>query len=245
LKGQIKEKDFSILKNYAVPKLSSYGVLALDCKDDVSATLAWISRALVSRFEGAVVPLCYPDTHFGPDVVFFMHTDNYKDNRFVASQIKLKNQVNEAAALRTVVPELFYHNNRDVASKMVPYSMSPEDAATWSTLKASLFESDREPCKLGLQTRSKKISSPTATKKRKREIIRFIIQYPANKTASATQGPVAFAEYKSCGDKRICKQHDLLVTIDGNNVHELFDAEGVGILKLVKDQVSKNRATES
>jgi hypothetical protein len=112
LKAQLKPGDLGDLQEYAVPQWSTYGVLALDCKQNVKGTIAWIESALVARFEGAVAPFCYPDTHFGPDVVFFMHTRDYKNNRFVASQIKLKFVLSQAEALQTVVPDMFYHYDR-------------------------------------------------------------------------------------------------------------------------------------
>jgi len=107
LASQLKD-DLGDLEHYTVPKYSSYGVLALDCKTSL-ATMEWIKRAMASRFEGLVEPFCYPGTKFGPDVVFLMGTSSYDNFRFVASQAKLKNPVNEAEVLRTVVPELFYH----------------------------------------------------------------------------------------------------------------------------------------
>jgi hypothetical protein len=105
--------------------------------------------------------------------------------------------------------------------------MTAEDERTWSDVKDQLFNSDTE-------TRSSKEMLPTQTKKRKREIFRFIIQYPAEKTASANPGRVGFKEYGSCKEKCNCEQHDLLVTIDGKNARTLFVSDGVQIFDLAK-----------
>jgi hypothetical protein len=87
----------------AVPKWSSYGVLALKCNTSPD-TVQWIAKAMQSRFEGLTVPFCYPDNLFGPDVVFLMWTSSYEDFRFVASQIKLKRNLSQVEAPRTVWP---------------------------------------------------------------------------------------------------------------------------------------------
>ena len=34
-------------------------------------TIKWINDSLDARFEGTVVPFCYPDTLIGPDVFFY------------------------------------------------------------------------------------------------------------------------------------------------------------------------------
>jgi hypothetical protein len=70
------------------------------------------------------------------------------------------------------------------------------------------------------RTRSAKAKAPT--KKRKREMVRFVVQYPSEKTASAEPGPVAFSDYKTCESGCNCEMHDLLVTIDVNNANDLL-----------------------
>uniref|UniRef100_A0A7S2XMP4 Uncharacterized protein n=1 Tax=Attheya septentrionalis TaxID=420275 RepID=A0A7S2XMP4_9STRA len=232
--SQLKENVDALekLKGYTVPKWSSYGVLALKC-DKSSATMGWIDRAMASRFEGLVEPFCYPDTLFGPDVVFLMRSPDYKDFRFVASQAKFKNSVNQAEALRTLVPKLFYHQSR----KANPvYSLKDEELETWLKLEKKLFwmEIDESPVVGFHSTRSRSAKAKAPTKKRKREMVRFVVQYPSVMTSSAKPGPVAFSEYKTCESGCNCKMHDLLVTIDVNNANDLLGKDSAAILKLVK-----------
>jgi hypothetical protein len=79
--SQLKENVDALeeLKGYTVSKWSSYRVLALKC-DTSLATMGWIDRAIMdSQLEGLVEPFCYPDTLFGPDVVFLMRLPDYKE----------------------------------------------------------------------------------------------------------------------------------------------------------------------
>jgi hypothetical protein len=194
---------------------------------------------MASRFEGLVAPFCYPDTLFGPDVVFLMRTPGYSEFRFVASQAKFKNNVNQAEALRTLVPELFYRHSRQ--TKPV-YSLDGKELETWLKVEEKLFGMviDESPVVGCRSTRSKSAmaKAKAPTKKRKREIIRFIIQYPAPKTTSANPGRVAFAKFKSCKPRCSCDQHDFLVTIDVDNANEILGEGGADILELVKTSSS-------
>jgi hypothetical protein len=158
----------------------------------------------------------------------------YNEFRFVASQAKFKNSVNQVEALRTLVPELFYRQSRQ--AKPV-YSLKGEELETWLKLEKKLFrmEIDENPVVGCHSTRSQSAKAKAPTKKRKREMVRFVVQYPSEKTASAKPGPVAFSGYKNtCKSGCKCAKHDLLITIDGDNVNDLLGEGGADILKLVK-----------
>ncbi|KAG7337312.1 hypothetical protein IV203_030143 [Nitzschia inconspicua] len=221
----------SSLVDFMVPEWSSYGVLATRCGEKPAATIAWINAAVKARFEGAVAPFCFPDTLFGPDVAFLMRTHDWSDFRFVALQAKLKLKLNQAEALRTVVPALFYHENRD--SKP---SSSLKDAqlhSLWKKAEEDLFGIEQ----VDITPEGKNQVSMTG-RKRKRDMVRVMVQYPADKTKSANPGPIPHNVYrtkKQCKEGKCnCPEHDHLITINVNNSKELFGPKGVELLKLVE-----------
>jgi len=111
LHDQLNHHGGSVLKDCCVSKRSSYGVLAIKCKDCVS-TIKWIEAATSARFEGKVPPLCYPDSLMGPDLIFLMW--NKTHTRFIAvlSQAKYRQAFNHLSALRTITPSLLCHEKR-------------------------------------------------------------------------------------------------------------------------------------
>jgi hypothetical protein len=221
----------SYLQNYKVPEWSSYGVLATKCKDP-SGTIAWINAVMESRFEGAVPPFCFPDNMFGPDVVFLLRNRSWDEFRLVAIQAKLKKHLNQAQALRTVVPELFYHQNRGKNPSSSLKEKSLQDS--WNTAEKKLFGIE-DILITGRSTRAS-VAQPTR-RKRNRDMVRVVVQYPAEQTASANPGPIAFTKYKAtkdCNGKCDCLLHDNLIVVDGQNAEALFGSTGVKILSLVK-----------
>jgi hypothetical protein len=221
----------SYLQNYKVPEWSSYGVLATKCEDP-SGTIAWINAVMESRFEGAIPPFCFPDNMFGPDVVFLLRNRSWDEFRLVAIQAKLKKHLNQAQALRTVVPELFYHQNRGKNPSSSLKEKSLQDS--WNTAEKKLFGIE-DILITGRSTRAS-VAQPTR-RKRNRDMVRVVVQYPAEQTASANPGPIAFTKYKAtkdCNGKCDCLLHDNLIVVDGQNAEALFGSTGVKILSLVK-----------
>jgi len=231
LANQLKA-NYGDLKYYKVPKLSSYGVVAFMCKtsDD---TIKWIERASKSRLEGQVEPFCYPDQLFGPDLVFLMWTSTYNDFRFVAAQVKLKNGDKTAAALRTLVPELFYRNNRILGAKGSSCSLKGDALKDWEDLEERFFQYERSTGAADTTQGSARNQAPI--RKRKRGIVRFVVQYPAELTKSARPGPVHFSNYKALNaDEFNDATFDRLVSVDKRNIVMLLGEEGLAILKAVK-----------
>jgi hypothetical protein len=236
LRSQVGQ-DSSLVNFMLVPEWSSYGVLAMKCKGP-SDTIEWINAAVHARFEGAVAPFCFPDTLFGPDVVFLMRTRAWGDFRFVALQAKLKYELNQAEALRTVVPEFFYREKR--ANSKPPSSLKDDKLrGLWEKTEKDLFgieQVDMTPERK--VSKGAKVQKQTG-RKRKRDMVRVLVQYPAERTASANPGPIAENAYKTkneCQTSGVCqcRLHDHLITIDVRNSEELFGPEGVQLLKLVK-----------
>jgi hypothetical protein len=168
-----------------------------------SATIAWINAAVKARFKGAVAPFCFPDTLFGPDVAFLMRTHAWDDFRFVALQAKLKFKLNQAEALRTVVPELFYHENRD--SK--PSSSLKDDTcmSLWKKAEEDLFGIEQVDITPERRTQVSKVQAQTG-RKQKRDMVRVLVQYPARKQSLQNPGPIAENVYKM---KKQCKERKM------------------------------------
>ncbi|CAB9498560.1 expressed unknown protein [Seminavis robusta] len=75
--------------------------------------MEWINDATSSAFEGQVPPFCLPDVYIGPDVIFLLWDILYTTHVSVISQVKLRNDLNQMQALRTIMPALLYYENRD------------------------------------------------------------------------------------------------------------------------------------
>lgn len=191
--------------------MSSYGVLALDCKGNISDTICWIESATSAQFEGQVAPFCYPDNHFGPDVLFLMWNDDYSEFRTCLSQAKFRKELNQMAALRTLVPEWLYHENRDNDDMRDRSSKLPDELwSKWKVAETKLITNGR-PC------------------------LRLMVQYPAESTASANPGSVprdVASPRQGKGKKR--KHDDCLATVSGRNGGDLFGVDTLAVLDFLK-----------
>jgi hypothetical protein len=101
--------------------------------------------------------------------------------------------------------------------------LKDKELETWLKLKNKLFwmEIDKSPVVSVHSTRSQSANAKAKapTKKQKRKMVRFVVQYPLEMTSSAKPGPVAaFSNYKMCESGCNCKMHNLLVTMNVNNV---------------------------
>lgn len=230
-----RQKQVALMKQAAVPKWSSYGVMAVDTRSNVLGTIKWIKDSLDARFDGTVAPFCYPDTYFGPDLMFMMRTPAYDYYLFVASQAIFKNDASQLEALRTVLPRLFYHQDRENNGGLHK-NLAEEEKNAWVKVEEKLFEMDAlkdgtERCK----RRGDDPAQPAA--KRTRGIVRFVVQY-ANLTSNGAAGPAAFDSVTAedtCSSSCKCQKHDLLITIDSQSADELLGKDGQQLLRLVKE----------
>lgn len=230
---------------FDVPKWTSYGVLVLDVRGDVSKALTWVQQSMAARFEGTIAPFCYPDTKIGPDVLFFLRTYQYYF-RLVASQVKFRNEADQLHALRTITPEKFYYQERGFAEKLNT-TLTAEQKQLWKSIKATLFKEQEtsSPIDTGGRRRTKRnkesqLANPPVVKRRRRtnQVIRFVIQY-ADATASAIPGPIAFGhEQNKCKPGCACTKHDVLVCIDRKNADTLLGSGGARMMELVKKQAN-------
>lgn len=165
LKSQLGDTVVS-LDGYAVSCRSSYGVLAVQCKTP-SETIQWIDEAANSTFEGQVVPFCYPDAAFGPDLIFMLRNTLYCCCVFAISQAKYRNDIKQLEALRTIAPFLLYHQSRGKENQQLSTLISSDDVLKkrWEEVRPKL---------VGV----------------KRGCVRFMVQYPCDKTRSATPGVI-------------------------------------------------------
>jgi hypothetical protein len=175
----------SAVKGFSVSSRTAYGVLACDCKDSIDSTIAWVNRSTCVRFDGQVPPFCYPDDHFGPDVLFLLWNDSFEDFCPVLCQAKFKNKIgSQPDALQTIVPELLYHQRRGKRDQKRSTALNDVQWHAWERAQATLLG-----CNAG-------------SNKRKREVVRFMVQYPAKSTSAARSGPVAFGEPTACISKK-------------------------------------------
>jgi hypothetical protein len=184
------------------------------------------------RFDGQIPPFLYPDDHFGPDLVFLLRNKSFKEFYPVLCQVKFSNNVDQPHALRTIVPELLYFQNRDPGVKKskpkptISASLSVEQLEAWTMARSGLLQCD------------------ATGKKRRQGVIRFMVQYPSKSTRSARPGTVAVGEYAVCEKPCTHKCHlDGLVTIDGANAGTLFGDNGDVTLEFLQ-RVKKKRIFE-
>jgi len=213
VKRQLKNQygfDKFFDSSYSVSSRSSYGVLAVDCKGDIAGTINWIDSAVSARFEGLVAPFCYPDDHFGPDVLFLMWNEEYTKFRAVLTQGKFRTRFNQLDALRTLVPEWLYNENRDKPTKRKRSSKMNENLwKAWEEAKAKLVGNSK-PC------------------------LRLMVQYPANATKPAAPGRFHEDDVAPCEDASCKRNHDWLATVSGDNGGELFGEKTARVLKRLK-----------
>jgi hypothetical protein len=115
---------------------SSYGVLAVRCTT-AEQVMDWLRASIDSTLDGQVAPFCFPDEKMGPDLLFFLRDPNDWDSwRLTMWQHKFSNATNQAAAMRTVDPDLLYHEKRDTS----PVSALEGDSLNaWETIRTELF----------------------------------------------------------------------------------------------------------
>jgi hypothetical protein len=197
-------------EGYLVSAGSSYGVLALDCKGDIARTIEWIESAASAQFEGLVPPFCYADDNFGPDVMFLMWNNEYTEFRTALAQAKLRKEINQLEALRTLVPKWLYHESRSNNAKRSS-KVNDELWEKWKIAEAKLIRDDI-PC------------------------LRLMVQYPANRTSSAEPGPIHDDNAKRCSGGMGCKRkHDcLLAVVCGMNGGDLFGNKTLDVLEHLK-----------
>lgn len=196
-----------MLSEFRVCAGSAYGVLAVDCTDNIDATIKWIEDSTSASFEGQVVPFCYPDKHFGPDLLFLMWNDLCTKFCSCLSQAKFKEDLNETDALRTITPSLLYHENRGKKGQRVSRFLKQGPKARWEQVKPKLI-GETHGC------------------------LRLIVQYPCHEKLSARPGIIRdeFStvaeskkadkqEQKKCGQKR---KYGWLSTVSGDNASDFF-----------------------
>eukprot|EP00978_Attheya_sp_CCMP212_P019009 scaffold52711_cov63-Attheya_sp.AAC.2 len=220
-----------ILKDFWVSSRSSYGVLALDCKTDINATIKWIEDATAATFEGQVPPFCYPDTSIGPDLMFLLWNERYTNYIPTISQAKFRKCLNQMEALRTITPSLLYCENRGKVTPGLSNGLKTNDALNrrWEAVKPKLVGQEHG-------------------------CVRFMVQYPCNQTLSAKPGvleddmvttaksldstaaPSATDGSTEPNVTTIKRKRKLgwLATVSKDNASQLFQGDGLKVLKALK-----------
>ena len=211
IQNNVKEQDFSVLKSFEVSQRSSYGVVCVDARQNIKKTIEWMTAIWNSTFEGQVPPFCYPDVHFGPDLMFFLRNlEDYKDFRACLLQSKYVTDVgNQQDALRTLVPDVLHCESRGKEGKQKFSGKIDQDLAEkWRDLKDQLV-CDERPC------------------------LRLLVQMPAKPSSSASTGVVASGATGPIPTKK-GKKRDWMIVIDDNEAGELFSAKSADLVRLLK-----------
>jgi hypothetical protein len=187
---------------------SAYGLLAVNC-ESMSDTWDWIERSTDTqslRFENQVPPFCFPDNACGPDLLFLLWNQEFTEYQPVLCQAKFRKKVDQVKAIRTIIPELLYHEKRD----------TPASTTLCSVLKKNVSLKNRWDA---IRNRLLNIEGGT----RKRKVVRFMVQYPAKITHAVDPGTVCFGRYNTCPPEDECTHgKDYLVSIGPGNASSLF-----------------------
>ena len=200
---------------YRISKISSYGVMAKKC--NINETLDWIEKAINATIEGSVPPFCLPDNAFGPDAMTLMFNSAYTTFRTALVQSKFSTDVSQPAALRTIVPDWLYLQNRDETPK-----------------RSKMLSDDQWTRFEGLKQRL--VGDP---------VLRCLVEYPAAATStSITRGSKHRTSFAPCAvPKGTCNDiHDWQITYDGEENENLFSRKTMELLELHKG-VAKKRKT--
>ena len=208
------------LQDFFVSSRSAYGILAVDCKDSIKSTIEWIEAATKATFEGQVAPFCYPDDHFGPDLMFLMWNYFYTEFVTAISQAKFKLSVKQAEALRSMTPSLFYKEQRGKEKEAVSAALVRAGLVDrWEKVKPNIISNNGKGC------------------------LRLMIQYPCDAISCADPGTIEDDEYKVSkkkpGQTRRGKKRGWLATVSGNNASDLFEGDAIEIMNIIKDSAEK------
>lgn len=214
LQAQQEASEYEVLSKFRVSARSAYGVLAIDCKTDISATIKWIEDAASASFEGQVAPFCYPDNFMGPDLLFLMWNQGHTEFVGCLSQAKYRKDINLTGALRTIMPSLLYHENRGKKDECLTGMLQGDLKTRWEKVKPKLIGSTYG-------------------------CVRLMVQYPCHKKETAVPGIVEDDDCSApkpgtapkAGTKR---KHGWLSTISKDNAAVFFDRNGLDVLNILK-----------
>jgi hypothetical protein len=245
LKAQL-QSDIGDYGEFSVPRVSSYGVLARDCSEDIDGTLKWLRSSMMARFEGTVPPFCFPDIAIGPDMLFVLRTTLFQ-KRLAVVQGKFKYKINQIGALRTIVPNLFYHEQQHLGANASAASvMNQSQRAEWSKIETDLFRMVEEEAEES-NKRETRSNNKTVKRKRKEEVVRVMVQFPATRTQAAKPGWVPFeVEQGTC--KHESSKHDeqdAFLIIDGDNAETLFGEHSTQLLAHIKRRRNEENGKET
>ncbi|KAG7370824.1 hypothetical protein IV203_019394 [Nitzschia inconspicua] len=201
--------------SYSVSLKSCYGVIAKSCKGAIGDTIAWIESATSAKFEGTVPPFCLPDDQFGPDVICLMWDAGHTKFRPLLAQAKFSVCVAQCEALRTLVPDWLYHQNRKDDTKR---------------MKSDKVDSDRwdQWCNV----RDKLVGQ---------QCVRLLIQYPSLASKSSNSGFCHRNSIDLCTENKCSERHDWLFTIDLKYAESFFGDDLASVLEYLKPQNKRQR----
>jgi len=202
---------------YSISKISSYGVIAKKC--NIDETLDWVEKATNTTIEGSVPPFCLPDNSFGPDTMLLMFDSVYATFRTALVQSKFRSDVSQPDALRTLVPDWLYHQNRD----KTPIKSQRVSQGQWNRF---------------LKLQQQLVGKP---------LLRCLIEFPA--AATKTSLPSASIHKNGitpCSTNGSCQEaHDWQLTFDGEESNSLFSPETIAFLEHYKGEAKKRKITVS
>ena len=208
------------LKSYRVSTMSSYGVLAVSCKDSIEETIRWLKRATSPfQFEGQVPPFCYPDDHFGPDLIFLLWDKTFQNYLVCLAQAKFREDFNQSSALRSITPSLLYFENRDRKKNTEPRpskKLNEDLQNSWAEVKPRVVGGDKG-------------------------CLRLMVQYPSyqKETAKPSPGMLADDEFMVPNPARKKQKTEpklgWLSTISKENADGFFNGDAFAVFNVLKE----------
>lgn len=226
------------LKDHQVSYRSSYGVLVRKCSTRQD-TMEWINDATSSAFEGQVPPFCLPDAHIGLDLIFLLWDILYTTDVSIISQVKLRNDLNQMQALRTITPALLYYENRDSYKRKKKNGGRGQPQSKKEAL-SKVITSDESLTASWEAARPKLVGNENVC-------VCFMVQYPCHKSQSAAPGVLEDDKVKVLKEdkagapvtkrrkKSDCRKLGWLVTVNKGTAKSFFDEKTMRYLNAAKD----------
>ena len=200
---QEQVKPVNLFEGFRVSDKSSYGILVRSCKDSVRDTLEWITEAANATIEGMVPPFCWPDKYFGADALTLLWNEAYTEYRSLLSQMKFRENFSMPEALATLVPDRLYMDHKHIPNSRHSGDEPPKKKAR--TLNVNVPKEDWE--------RVRSIVTPP-----NQPCLRFLVQYPKQKSKLANPGPRHKDSIDICEDCNCnASQHDFQIVVAGGS----------------------------
>ena len=127
---------------------------------------------------------------------------------------------------------MFYFEERGKDPKLNKL-LTEDDRKLWLDIQNSLLSPRQEEPSMNKVAKMSKEGTP---RQRTQQIVRMLVQFPAERSRNSASGLLAFTEVKVPTKAKTCKEDELdaLLVIDRVNLGSLFDVSEQELLKLLK-----------